>query len=74
MTRLITEPVESDIKEQLFGRMTEPQLRDELERYRSRWQYGRITWRLWKTAEKMIRGELRFRKLQAGELKGRVSL
>jgi hypothetical protein len=46
-----------------FARLTEPQLRVELEDYRRRRGKRQISWRVWKSIESLIEGEIRFRKL-----------
>lgn len=60
------EPIqeETTVQELYFGNLSVPELRAELEKYRSRWRRGQIPWRVLKTAEKMLRAEIKFRSLQ----------
>ena len=57
------EPIQKDatVQELYFGNLTVPDLRAELERYRFRWRCGQVTWRVLKTAERMLKSEIKFR-------------
>jgi hypothetical protein len=59
----MVEPIqdENEVQEFHFGRLTVPELRAELRRYRDRWSRGQIPWRVLKAAEKALRSEIKFR-------------
>ncbi len=52
---------ESVVDESRFARMSLPQLRAELESYRRSWRRGHTSWRLLKSVERIITGEIKFR-------------
>lgn len=54
---------ENVVDDSRFARLTVTELRAELVAYRRRWGKQQVSWRAWKTAERLLTAEIKFREL-----------